>query len=189
MAARWRAAVDCWPWNGWPRNSGAISASGAIRCAICAGHAVGAREQAPRNAPLVGLRPAVALRCGRALARRGCHSSLGYEPYDVCLCRLAQSPVTGLISMDWGVRWPLARSVSLVSSRTAASGLQIGVQDRLLTCGFPTLPFGASRTPACRSSRHRWLTRTRAGQAESPARRTGPAASCRYTWLAAGSAA
>jgi len=41
-----------------------------------------------------------------------------------------------------GVRWPLARCVSLVSSR--------------------------------RSSRHRWPARTRAGQAESPARRTGP---------------
>jgi len=26
---------------------------------------------------------------------------LGYEPYDVCLCRLAQSPVTTLTSMDW----------------------------------------------------------------------------------------
>jgi hypothetical protein len=32
----------------------AIGASGAIRRAICAGHAMGAMEQAPRNAPLPG---------------------------------------------------------------------------------------------------------------------------------------
>ena len=40
------------PWNGMPRNPSAIRAIAAIRHAICAGHAMRAREQAPRNAPL-----------------------------------------------------------------------------------------------------------------------------------------
>ena len=35
-----------------PAGISAISASCAIRCVICAGHAVNAREQAPRNASL-----------------------------------------------------------------------------------------------------------------------------------------
>ena len=52
------------------------------------------------------------------------------EPYDVCLCRLAQSPVTGLTSMDWGREVafgpPLALRISLVSSRPAASGYKSG---------------------------------------------------------------
>lgn len=38
------------PWNGTLRKSSAISASGAIRRAICAGHALGARERASCNA-------------------------------------------------------------------------------------------------------------------------------------------
>jgi SAM-dependent methyltransferase len=45
-----RTSVDCWPWNDEPRNSGAISASDAIRRAICAVQATGARDLAPRNA-------------------------------------------------------------------------------------------------------------------------------------------
>jgi CO/xanthine dehydrogenase Mo-binding subunit len=48
VVVQWRAAIDCCPWNGswneWPRNSSAISASGAILRAICAGYALGARE-------------------------------------------------------------------------------------------------------------------------------------------------
>jgi hypothetical protein len=44
------------PWNGSsngrPRNSRAISAIGVMSRAICAGHAIGAREQATRNASL-----------------------------------------------------------------------------------------------------------------------------------------
>src|SRR4029077_17383956 len=89
-------------WTGSPDAPSATRAIDAMACAIVAASGPQAREHASRNAPLVGFRPAVALRCGRVLARRGCQSSLGYEPYDVCLYRLAQSPVTGLTSMDWG---------------------------------------------------------------------------------------
>jgi hypothetical protein len=45
MAEPWNGS-----WNGMPRNPSAIRAIAAIRRAICAGHAMGAREQAPRNA-------------------------------------------------------------------------------------------------------------------------------------------
>jgi len=79
VVVRWRAAVDCWPWNGWPRNSSAVSASCAIRHAICAGHAMGAREQAPRNAPLADIRLAVAPRSGRIPARRDTASRRWYD--------------------------------------------------------------------------------------------------------------
>ena len=54
--AQRRSTAGPWngSWNGGPRNSSAISASGVIRRVICAGHAVGAREQAPRNVSLIG---------------------------------------------------------------------------------------------------------------------------------------
>jgi hypothetical protein len=69
-----------------------------------------------------GLRP----RSGHLLACRHWPVVAGYEPYDARLCRLAYSPVTGLTSMDWGREVAFGRRVSLVSSRPAASGLQIG---------------------------------------------------------------
>jgi len=47
MAEPWNGS-----WNGMPRNPSAIRAIAAIRRAICAGHAIGAGEQASRNAPL-----------------------------------------------------------------------------------------------------------------------------------------
>ena len=49
--ARRAVASQTWneSWNGWPRNSSAISASRTIGCAICAGHAIGARRHASRN--------------------------------------------------------------------------------------------------------------------------------------------
>jgi hypothetical protein len=55
IAKRW-LMIQPWneSWNGWPRNSSAIWVIAAIRRAICAGHAMGAREQASRNAPLAG---------------------------------------------------------------------------------------------------------------------------------------
>ncbi len=39
-------------WNGWPRNPSAISASGAVRRAVCAGSGGAAEEHASRKAPL-----------------------------------------------------------------------------------------------------------------------------------------
>jgi hypothetical protein len=53
---------------------------------------------------------------------------LGYEPYDVCLYRLASSLVAALTSEDEGGRSYPARCVSLVSSRPAASCAQIRAQ-------------------------------------------------------------
>jgi len=78
--AQWRLT------NGRSGNSGAISAMGAIWRAVCAGHAIGARERASRNAPLAGFRLAVAPSFWpRNGAPRRCQSSLGYEPYDACV--------------------------------------------------------------------------------------------------------
>ena len=59
------------PWNEGPRNTSAISVMCAIYCAICAGQALRAREQAPRNAALTGIRLAAAPRSGHLPARRG----------------------------------------------------------------------------------------------------------------------
>jgi hypothetical protein len=42
-------------WNGTPRNSGAMSASDAIRRAVCAGQEIGVTGQVTRNAPLAEL--------------------------------------------------------------------------------------------------------------------------------------
>jgi hypothetical protein len=53
---------------------------------------------------------------------------LGYEPYDVCLCRLAWSQVAVLISADRTDPSRSVDSVSPVSCCLAASGLQIGLQ-------------------------------------------------------------
>jgi hypothetical protein len=69
MAEPWNGS-----WNGTPRNSGAISASDAIRRAICAGHGVSARDQAPRNASPAGFRlqlhPCSAANVSRRFYRR-----------------------------------------------------------------------------------------------------------------------
>ena len=79
----------------------AISAIGAIRRAVCAGHAIDAREQAPRNAPLAGCRLAVAPSFWpHTGAPRRCQSSLGYELYDAHLWRLAWSLIAALTSAD-----------------------------------------------------------------------------------------
>jgi hypothetical protein len=111
-------------WNGPPPNPSAISAIAAIRRAICAGHAIGAGEQAPRNAPLVGFRPAVALRCGHVLARR-----------DLAIRRWVMShttPVSAVSGCLKSPRWPRqtggmksfpALRTSVVPRCLAASGL------------------------------------------------------------------
>jgi len=55
-SGRRRLTAGTWngSWNGRPRNPSAISASGAIRHGICAGHAIDGGKQAPRNAPSAG---------------------------------------------------------------------------------------------------------------------------------------
>jgi hypothetical protein len=53
---------------------------------------------------------------------------LGYEPHDIRLPRLGQSPVTVLASTDLRREVLWVYCVSLVSVRPAASGLQIGLQ-------------------------------------------------------------
>ena len=54
LILRWPSTVDGWAVERvverGPRNSSAISAMGAIRRVICAGHAIDAGKQAPRNA-------------------------------------------------------------------------------------------------------------------------------------------
>ena len=49
--ARQAVASQTWneSWNGWPRNSSAISASGAVRRAIYAGSGIAAYSHASRN--------------------------------------------------------------------------------------------------------------------------------------------
>jgi hypothetical protein len=58
-------------WNGVPDNPSAASAVSGMTDAICAASACAGGEHASRNAPLVGFREVVALRCDRVLARRG----------------------------------------------------------------------------------------------------------------------
>jgi hypothetical protein len=53
---------------------------------------------------------------------------LGYEPYDVCLCRLASSLVAGLTSADRRRAFMPVCGVSLVSTRPAGSRAQIRAQ-------------------------------------------------------------
>jgi len=70
---------------------------------------------------------------------------LGYEPYDVRLRRLGESLVTALAWAD--VRREVVSGLLRlpISSRLAAFGLQIGLQNRIMACGF--LSFDRSRNP------------------------------------------
>ena len=65
---------------------------------------------------------------------------LGYEPYDIGLYRLKPSLTGAVTSADRTDPISHRRLRPPVSSCPAASGLQIGLQNRLLICGFP-LPF------------------------------------------------
>jgi hypothetical protein len=94
-----------WPWNeswnGRPGNFSAMGASGAICRVICAGHAISAREHASRNASLTMFRATATFSFQSSTGTsRHRQSSLGYEPYDACLGRLARSPMAALTSAD-----------------------------------------------------------------------------------------
>ena len=67
---------------------------------------------------------------------------LGYEPYDVCLWRPEQSLAGVVTPADRTAPSRSVGSVSPVSYCLVASGLQIGLQNRLLICSFthPPLP-------------------------------------------------
>jgi len=113
---------------------------------------MGAREQAPRNASLTGfdwrLRLVLAT-YRRADAPRPCQSSLGYEPYDVRLRRLAWSLVAALTSINGcGTSTP-DPGVSSIPPYPAASRAQIW----LLTSGI-TLLTGASVSGFLGNPRH-----------------------------------
>ena len=69
---------------------------------------------------------------------------LGYEHYDVRLRRLKQSLVTALTSADLRHEVDSVLPCLPVSSCPAASGLQIGLQDRFPACG--SLSFSGQET-------------------------------------------
>jgi hypothetical protein len=62
--------------------------------------------------------------------------SLGYEPYDVRLCRLGRSPIAVLASADSRLVVVPGLLRLPVLPCPAASGLQIGLQKWCLTFGF-----------------------------------------------------
>jgi hypothetical protein len=81
--------------------------------------------------------------------------SLGYEPYDARLCCLELSLVTELASTDWRREVVSGPRISLVSRCSAASGLQIGLQDPVLdlrmsagVCTAPETTAAIKRTSA-----------------------------------------
>jgi len=102
--------------------------------AIGAVSACAARPRVPRNAPLAGS-------SGRTGALRHYRSSLGYEPYDACLSRLAWSLVAALTSVNGhGASMPNL-GVSRVAPYPTASRAQIRAQIWLLARGIavPTI--------------------------------------------------
>ena len=157
---------------------------------IGAASACEAGERAPRNAPLAGFRPAVALRCGRVLARRGCQSSLGYEPYDIGLCRLRQSLAGAVTSTDRTDPISLCRVrlLRLKLSRRVRFTNRFTEQAIDLHFPAPSAPFrgyrpwGAALLPAspsdCQAARPRHATR-RFRSCPTPGR-TAPSRHHRY---------
>ena len=104
------------------------------------------------NGPLVMRRWPVSdrrLRLALAAYRRAETSSLGYEPYDVRLPCLGQSPVTELASTDLRHEVVQAFFVSPVSACLAASRAQMRAQISLPACWF------ASASMAARSGTRR----------------------------------
>jgi hypothetical protein len=88
----------------------------------------------------------LALVAGRDLNPR----PLGYEPYDVCLWRPEQSLAGVVTSAD---RPGPSRSVGPVSPASyclVASGLQTGLQNKLLICSFPHPPHPSAPFRGCR---------------------------------------
>jgi hypothetical protein len=76
----------------------------------------------------------------RTGAPRRYQSSLGNEPYDVCLSRLKRSFAGEVASADRTDHISLRRFRLPFPCCLAASGLQIGLQDRRLICSSCTLP-------------------------------------------------
>jgi hypothetical protein len=91
---------------------------------------------------------------------------LGYEPYDAHPCRLGLSLAGVVTSADRPGPSRSVGSVSPVSYCLAASGLQIGLQNRLLICRFPA-PLRALLWLPSLGARHRVRTR------QATARRRG----------------
>jgi hypothetical protein len=107
----------------------------------------------------------------------------------VRLCRLAQSPVTALTSMDWRceVAFGLPRIARLKPSCSVRFTNRF--TEPALDVRFPTLPTGATTYPSL-SFIPSLVAHPAREQVRQRARPSGPgpAASCRYTWLAAGPA-
>ena len=164
MAEPWNGS-----WNGMPRNPSAIGAIAAVRRAICAGHAMGAREHAPRNAPLARSRLAGCTSFWpRRSAPRRCQSSLGYKPYDVCLCCLGLS-LAGMVTS--------ADRPDPISPPSAPSppSRRVRFTNRLLICSFRPFPTFRGCHPWCAAPcRARQATASRhgldAGNAAPPGR-------------------
>jgi hypothetical protein len=136
------AKLGAWTgsWTASPDNSSAASAISAVPCDIGAASACEAGERAPRNAPLARFSTGgcASFWPGTSAPRR-CQSSLGYEPHDDRLRCLAPSLVTPLTSVDMRREVVPAFCISRVSACPASSGLQIGLQNGFMTCGFLNL--------------------------------------------------
>ena len=65
-----------------------------------------------------------------------CRSPLGYEPYDVHLCRLVRSPVPAVTSVNRWARLLQGLGVSPISPQSGASRAQIRAQIWFMTSGF-----------------------------------------------------